>query len=100
MKDFEFWLPTKIVFGVGKLSRIGELAQPLGQKAALISDKPLSELGLVTRVKRYINKNGIETVEFTGVTPNPLATMINDTASAMKGEGVDFVVGIGGGEFY
>lgn len=97
MKGFEFFLPTKIVFGEGKLSRIGELVQPLGNKAALISDKPLTELGLVARVKKYLNENQIETVEFTAVTPNPLSTMINDTASAMKGEGVHFVVGIGGG---
>jgi alcohol dehydrogenase len=97
MKDFEFYLPTKILFGAGKLSRIGDLVQPLGKKAALISDRPLAELGLVSRVKKYLDEKGIETVEFTEVTPNPLSKMINETADSMKGGGVDFVVGIGGG---
>jgi len=97
MKDFEFYLPTRIVFGAGKLSNIGNLVRPLGKRAALISDKVLTELGLVARVKKYLNENRIETVEFAGATPNPLSTMINDTAGSMKGEAVDFVVGIGGG---
>ncbi|RPJ05590.1 MAG: iron-containing alcohol dehydrogenase [Deltaproteobacteria bacterium] len=97
MTGFEFCLPTRIVFGPGKLSRIGELAKPLGIKAALISDKPLTELGLVARVKQYLHERQIETVEFTEVTPNPLSTMINEVTSSMKGEKIDLVVGIGGG---
>ncbi|MBW2059080.1 MAG: iron-containing alcohol dehydrogenase [Deltaproteobacteria bacterium] len=97
MKGFEFWLPTRIVFGVGEVSRIGELAVSLGKRALIVSDKHLKELGLVERVEGRLREKGVEAIEFSEVTPNPLSTMINDTASAMAGEGIDFVVGIGGG---
>ncbi len=97
MKDFDFFLPTKIVFGSGKLSKIGDYVKPLGKKAALISDKPLAELGVVARVKEYLKGNKIEAVEFTGVRANPISTMINEVARSLKGERIDFVVGVGGG---
>lgn len=97
VKDFEFFLPTTIVFGSGKLSKIGKLVKPLGKRAALVSDKALAELGLVGWVREYLDESKIEVVEFTGVTPNPVSTMINDVATSMRGENIDFVVGIGGG---
>ncbi len=97
MKRFEFFLPTRIVFGPGKLLKIGELVKPLGKKAALISDQGLTELGLVGRIRTYLEEQKVQTAEFTQVTPNPISAMIDDVASSWRQEKIDFVMGIGGG---
>jgi alcohol dehydrogenase class IV len=97
VRNFDFFLPIRLFFGSAKLSKIGELVKPLGKKAALVSDKPLVDLGVTHRVREYLEEKDIEAVEFTEVAPNPVSTIIDTVAKTMKGEKIDVVVGVGGG---
>ncbi|NIO04780.1 MAG: iron-containing alcohol dehydrogenase [Proteobacteria bacterium] len=97
MKDFEFYLPTKIFFGAGKLLKIGEMVKSVGKRAALLSDKGLADLGLVSRIRELLSEMDIQTVEFTQVASNPTSTMIDDVATSWSEEKIDLLIGIGGG---
>jgi len=40
MHKFEWNLPTKIVYGLGELSRLGELSKEFGKKVFLVTYRP------------------------------------------------------------
>lgn len=52
MVNFEFSVPTRIVFGAGEVKRTGELAAKFGKKALLVTyDEPLvKQLGFFDKV--------------------------------------------------
>lgn len=98
MHNFEWNLPTKIVYGQGELSRLGELCNEYGRKAfqatyrrsekrAWILDKALSSLKAV----------GIEVTIFDRIEPNPRAETIDQGVQLFLQSGFDFVVALGGG---
>ena len=39
MVGFEVWLPTKIIFGLGQISRVGDLTSKYGKNAMLVTGK-------------------------------------------------------------
>ena len=48
MKEFEFSIPQKVVYGAGSLSKISEVVNELGgKKAFIISGPHLYKMGLV-----------------------------------------------------
>lgn len=101
MKDlgqFTYFLPTKIVFGVGKINEIGNLSKGLGKKALIVTGgKSAKSTGTLDKVLKSLEKNGIEHAHFDKIVPNPLSTTVDDGAKVAKAEKCDFVIGIGGG---
>ena len=98
MTDFEFYSPTKVIFGKGVISRIGEESAKYGQKALLLyGKKSLKKNGLYDRITESLNKAGIHIVEFGGVEPNPVLPHALEGVEIAKRESVDFIVAAGGG---
>jgi alcohol dehydrogenase class IV len=83
-----------IVFGLGALDALDELD---GQRALIVTDRTLVELGAVERVVAHLSQAGIDARVFDGVEPEPsLGTVAQ--AAAMAGEwSPDWIVGLGGG---
>lgn len=52
MYNFEFVLPTKIIFGAGEVKRVGEQAATFGKKAMLVTydEKLVKDLGFYDKV--------------------------------------------------
>ena len=93
-----FHLPTKIIFGVGSLNQLGAEARELGQKAILSTGRSsMHWTGRLDRVVQDLKNNGVATLVFDKVVPNPRASTIDEGARLVRQEGIDLVIGLGGG---
>ena len=92
-----FELPTKILFGVGSISQLGEEAQQLGKKALVVTYPDIRRIGLLDRVIDDLKANGVDTSTFEKVEPNPRSSTVDKGASIVRKEKVDLIIGLGGG---
>ena len=96
--NFEYFLPTRLVFGVGSVNKVGEFAKSLGKKTLIVTGKSSTKkTGLLDRVIAILEKNGVETVVFDEIVPNPLSSTVDKGAEFANKEGCDLVIGLGGG---
>ena len=78
MYSFEFKIPSKIVFGVGEVAKVGSEAASFGKKAMLVTydEKLVKDLGFYDKVAKSCAEAGVELLEFFGVKSNPTAYAI------------------------
>ena len=98
MIAFEFYNPTRIVFGSGKLNELGNQPMP-GKKALLLMSggKSAKVSGAYDRTLEQLHKAGVEVAEFAKVMENPLKEMVMEGAAFARENGCDFIVALGGG---
>ena len=92
-----FELTTKILFGVGRISRLGEEAKKLGQKALIVTYPDIRRIGLMDKVLEDLKDKGVDTVTFEKVEANPRSSMVDEGAAVARSEKVDLIIGLGGG---
>ena len=99
MKNFTYQIPTKFVFGRGTENEVGREVRALGGTKVLIHYGGGSAVrsGLIDRVKKALEAEGIAHVELGGVQPNPRDTLVYKGIELARKEGVDFVLAVGGG---
>lgn len=99
MRSFEFYAPTKVVFGPGTEERAGELVRDFGGTKALVhfGGQSAKRSGVLDRVISSLEAAGIEHVELGGVRPNPHISLVREGVKFAKENGVDFIVAVGGG---
>ncbi len=99
MVNFEFHLPTKIIFGRDTEAQAGELISKGGYKKVLIhyGAGSVVKSGLLDKIKATLKSHDIDFVEKGGVQPNPTAEFCKETADFGREHGVDFVLAVGGG---
>ncbi len=91
-------MPTKIVFGKGKIEELPEHVDGLGKKALVVTGRSSTKKsGLLDRVVELLKKVGIESIVFDKVIPNPILETVNEGAELAKKERIDLVLGVGGG---
>ncbi len=99
MKEiFQFFQPTKIVFGPGAVSEVSKLAFGLGKKALVITSQFwLKEKKVLQRLSKNLSKNNVRHLYYPAVSPEPKARTVNSAVSFAQSEHVDLVIAIGGG---
>ncbi len=98
MKNFSYYNPTRVHFGIGEFNNLGRYAAQLGKKALLVKmDGPLEKLGVYAKAKKLMEEAGMTVCELTGVTANPKLTKIEEGVRICKTEGIDVVIPVGGG---
>lgn len=99
MRNFEIFNPTYFVFGRDTQSRTGELVKRFGGTKVMIhyGGGSVVRSGLLQQVKDSLDAAGIPHVELGGVQPNPRSGLVYEGIEICKREGVDFLLGIGGG---
>lgn len=99
MYDFEYFAPTKVVFGRGAETQTGALVKAQNCKRVLIhyGGGSVKRSGLLDRVKASMDKVGIAYVELGGAVPNPRLSLVYEGIALAKREGVDFILAVGGG---
>jgi alcohol dehydrogenase len=98
MKNFDFYVPVKLVFGPGRVKEVGSYAKPYGTKALIVTTGRLFESnGYVKRVQDSLSKEGIASEYYPDVTPNPLHTQIDAGAQVARKAKCDLLIGLGGG---
>lgn len=98
MFTIDTYLPTKIVFGYGRLNELKDLQLP-GKKALICvtADGLMSKLGIQQRVEALLKENGTEYVIFDKVRQNPTKSNVEAATAVAKENGCDFTIGLGGG---
>ena len=96
---FEFTLPTKLVYGIGILSNIGDSVTHFGRRRAiLVTDKILLRAGPVDLVKKAFKKTSIEIAcTFSNVPPNSTIETVKKCASLAKRHKCNMLIAVGGG---
>lgn len=98
MIPFDFQPRTRIVFGPDSLQRLGELAQELGAKRALVvSDPGVIHAGHTQRGIDCLQSAGIETFLFDGVQENPSTENVARGVTFAQDCQPELIVGLGGG---
>ncbi|MDR1540990.1 MAG: iron-containing alcohol dehydrogenase [Clostridiales bacterium] len=98
MTNFEFHVPSKIVYGKGTHKEIGKRLEGKGKKALILyAGEFVKETGLYDDAARSLDENGISHVELGGVTPNPHLSLVLEGSKLCKEENVDMILAIGGG---
>jgi alcohol dehydrogenase class IV len=100
MKAFNYFQPTEILFGCGRLSEVGQVVACYGRRYLLVTvpaDSASAFAPLFDRVKRYLAESDVAVEHFDGVIPNPTTDCITAGAKMVKESGADVVLGVGGG---
>jgi alcohol dehydrogenase YqhD (iron-dependent ADH family) len=95
---FEFNNPTKVIFGAGSLSRLGEVVSPYGRRALVVTGGgSVKRSGVFDRAVASLKNAGVSATECSGVEPNPRITTVRRGAKIARDEGCDVIIALGGG---
>lgn len=95
---FDYHIPTKIIFGRGRLKELATEELP-GSKALIVitNGQSMKRLGYLNQVTQYLKESGVDSVLFDKVLPNPILAHVSEAAELARRESCDMVVGLGGG---
>lgn len=99
MLNFEYALPTRILFGRGTESRVGEEIRKRGGSRVLVhyGGESAVKSGLLGRVCSCLEEAGLSYVLAGGVQPNPRLSKVEEGVRLAREEKVDFILAVGGG---
>lgn len=99
MVNFQYYAPTKVVFGKDTELQTGALAKEFGATKVLVHYGGNSAIksGLLERVCNSLKEASIPYVTLGGVVPNPRLSLVHKGIELVKKEGVDFLLAVGGG---
>ncbi|TCL69310.1 hypothetical protein EDC14_10127 [Hydrogenispora ethanolica] len=98
MENFDYYNPTKIIFGRGVESRVGAETRVYSKKILLhYGGGSIKKSGLYERVVQSLKAAEIEWVELSGVQPNPRLSLVRDGIKLCREQGIDFILAVGGG---
>lgn len=97
--NFEYYSPTRVLFGKGCEKEAGKLAKEYGATNVLIvyGGKSAIRSGLIQTVDESLDEAGIRHQELGGVVPNPHLDKVYEGIRIGKREHVDFLLAVGGG---
>lgn len=96
--NFEFMLPTRVVFGEGVIENLGEEIRKMGNnKPMIVTDKGLVKAGTVKKITDVMDASNIEYSIFDEVEANPRDTTVQRGYEKAKATSSDMLVAIGGG---
>lgn len=96
--EFEFFVPTHVLFGAGQLNHLHEHKLPGTKALVVIASDPFTKtLGHLDRVRNELGLAGIDSVVFDGVEANPTKDIVEAGAFMARENGCDVIVALGGG---
>ena len=99
MKGFNYYQPTRLVFGAGRRTEVGANAREIADSALFVVGPNLRKAASakVDEVLQSLDDAGVRVVLFSEEVPNPTLDAIQRGAALAKSEGVRSVIGMGGG---
>jgi alcohol dehydrogenase YqhD (iron-dependent ADH family) len=97
--NFSFHMDTEIVFGRDTEGEVGRLVKKYGGTKAMLvyGSGSIKRSGLYDRVTKSLDAAGIPFAELCGVRANPARSLAEEGVRIAIAEGVDFLLGVGGG---
>lgn len=99
MNNFDYCVPTRVIFGKGTQLEVGKIIREYGFKKVLVhfGGGSVKRSGLLDQVLKALSDEGIEYVQLGGVQANPTLSMAKTGIELCRREGVDFILAVGGG---
>lgn len=95
MQNFEFYGPTRVVFGKDTIKELSRLI-PRDRKVLMTyGGGSIKKNGVYDQVKKALE--GYDLLEFGGIEPNPKYETLSKAVEIVKNEGVNFLLAVGGG---
>ncbi len=91
-------LATRVLFGIGEIEKLGEVAHGMGfRRTLIVSDRGIVAAGYFDRAVILLEAAGIEAAGFHDFTENPDTVAIEAGRAFAGSRKVDSLVGLGGG---
>ena len=98
MMNFNFYNPTHLLFGSGKINELGGQKLP-GKKALLLisAGQSAKTSGALDKTQEQLARAGVEYVLCANIRENPTKELVMEAARMAKDNACDFIVALGGG---
>lgn len=94
----QFFIPSINIIGENAIADAMAYLKDYGfKKALIVSDKGLSDMGVVAKIAEQVEAVGVGAVIFDGAQPNPTVENVNDGLKLLKDNECDCVISLGGG---
>lgn len=98
MENFEFYSPTRIIFGRGVEERVGTETKKYANKVLLhYGGGSIKKTGLYQKVTLSLREAGVDFVELGGVQPNPRLSLVREGIALCREHKLEMVLAVGGG---
>lgn len=97
--NFALYMPSRILFGCGKLKELGTTPFLPGKKALIVigTSGAMRKQGYLRTVMNLLKANGATSVVYDRIQPNPVSEHVEEGARMARQNKCDFVIGLGGG---
>lgn len=98
MRKFEFYNPTKLIFGQGTLEALNREVPKYGKNVLLMyGGGSIKRNGLYDKVISQLNSIGSVVTELSGVEPNPRLSTVHKGVELCREHQIDLILAVGGG---
>lgn len=98
MINYEFYCPTKILFGRGMEQKVGEETAKYSKKVLIVyGSQRIKKSGLFDTVTSSLEAAGVSWWELGGVKSNPRDDLVYEGIRICRENGIEFILGVGGG---
>lgn len=95
MFNFDYYNPTRIAFGEGKVKDLDKLVPANAKVLILLGGSSARKNGTLDEVKAALGERTL--VEFNGIEPNPTYETLMQAVEVVRGQKIDFLLAVGGG---
>jgi NADP-dependent alcohol dehydrogenase len=95
MQNFEFYNPTQIVFGAGKVEALSSLVPPAARVLMLYGGASAEKIGTLAEVRAALGSRQVD--EFGGIEANPTYETLMKAVALVQLKKTDFLLTVGGG---
>ncbi len=95
MLNFDFYNPTRILFGKGRLEEIDKHVPDDAAVLITYGGGSAKKSGLIDKVKAALGNRKVH--EFGGIEPNPRYETLAKAVKIVRNENIDFLLAVGGG---
>jgi len=93
-----FFVHTPVIFGCGSISILAEKVKELGcKKVLVVCEKGVEDAGIIAKATAILEAAGVGYAVFNGVVADPPDSVVDQAGEFGLREGVDGIIGIGGG---
>ena len=95
MLNFDFYNPTHIAFGAGKVADLDKLVPKDARVLILLGGSSARKNGTLDEVVKALASRNVQ--EFEGIEPNPQYDTLMNAVALIKAEKIDYLLAVGGG---
>ena len=95
MLNFDFYNPTRVVFGGGTIARLDDLVPADARVLVLYGGGSAERNGTLAEVHAALGQRSVQ--RFGGIEPNPSYETLMKAVEQIRREGLDFLLAVGGG---